>query len=76
MKYNNVLGLDILVNNAGDYSGIAKVKDLSLEKFKRIIDLNLTAQFYITKICLDLLEANKGNIVFISSVAGLSSKNW
>ncbi|TRY74815.1 hypothetical protein TCAL_05663 [Tigriopus californicus] len=65
--------LDVLVNNAGDYDGIAKIKDLSLEKFKHIIDVNLTSQFYITKISLNLLEATKGNIVFISSIAASSN---
>eukprot|EP00095_Tigriopus_kingsejongensis_P009903 maker-scaffold470_size172058-snap-gene-0.37 protein:Tk09903 transcript:maker-scaffold470_size172058-snap-gene-0.37-mRNA-1 annotation:"GJ15354" len=65
--------IDLLVNNAGAYFGVASVKDKPLENVRKMIDLNFTAQVSWTKLALPMIEACKGNIVFISSIAAQCS---
>ncbi|HLI86552.1 MAG TPA: SDR family oxidoreductase [Bryobacteraceae bacterium] len=63
-------GLDILVNNAG--AGIfRKVGEMSVEDWRRNIDLNLNAAFYCSREALPRFAARGGGfIVNISSLAG------
>lgn len=63
-------GLDILVNNAGaiDYDGLLEPKP---EVFRRLIDLNLSAVYDLTHRATPHLVASRGNVVNVSSVAGL-----
>jgi len=61
--------LDILINNAG----ICKDKTLakmSQEEWQKVIDIDLTGVFNITKSCLPLIISSKGKIVNVSSVIG------
>ena len=63
-------GLDILVNNAG-----INVDNLSLrmkdEEWKKVIDINLTSTFLLTKHAIKKMLKNKfGRIVNITSVVG------
>lgn len=63
-------GLDILINNAG----ITKDKTLwkmEPEEWHKVIDVNLNGVFNVTKSMLEMVSANKGNIVNISSIVGL-----
>ena len=64
--------IDILVNNAG-ISNIARAQDESTADFRRIIDVNLTATFILSRDAgKAMIEAgNGGNIVNIASVTGL-----
>ncbi|CAG2173223.1 unnamed protein product [Oppiella nova] len=65
--------LDVLVNNAGG-SITAKVDDKDFyENFSKVMQLNLNSVVYLTHICVEHLEKTKGNIINISSVAGLRS---
>jgi len=63
-------GLDILINNAG-----TNVDNLSLrmkdEEWKKVIDINLTSTFLLSKSAIRKMLKNKfGRIVNISSVVG------
>ena len=68
--YIELGGLDILVNNAG-----TNVDNLSLrmkeEEWKKVIDINLTSTFLLTKHAIKKMLKNKfGRIVNITSVVG------
>ncbi|HZD46744.1 MAG TPA: glucose 1-dehydrogenase [Acidobacteriaceae bacterium] len=62
--------LDILVNNAGIglVGGIAQTEE---EDFARMMNVNATSVYLVTKAALPLLLAVRGSIVNIGSVAGL-----
>jgi NAD(P)-dependent dehydrogenase (short-subunit alcohol dehydrogenase family) len=62
--------LDILVNNAGIglVGGIAQTEE---EDFARLMNVNATSVYLVTKAALPLLLAVRGSIVNIGSVAGL-----
>jgi serine 3-dehydrogenase (NADP+) len=62
--------IDLLVNNAGLASGTEPAQAVSLEKWKVMIDTNVTALASITHKLLPGLIARKGAIINISSVAG------
>jgi NAD(P)-dependent dehydrogenase (short-subunit alcohol dehydrogenase family) len=63
-------GLDILVNNAG-VSMRGDFAELSGEVCSRVIATNLSGAVNLTRIAMDHIVAARGNIVFISSIAGL-----
>ncbi len=63
------LALHILVGNAGS-GRLGTVRNSSVEDFRFNLDLNLTSNFVLTKHALPHLEKTRGNIVYISSVAG------
>lgn len=62
--------IDVLVNSAG-----ISVKDdtdsIDTQKFSEIIDTNVRSVITLTKLCLPYLEKTKGNIVIVSSLAGM-----
>jgi NAD(P)-dependent dehydrogenase (short-subunit alcohol dehydrogenase family) len=62
--------LDILVNNAGIglVGGIAETEEAD---FARLMNVNATSVYLVTKAALPLLLAARGSIVNIGSVAGL-----
>ncbi|WP_205696496.1 SDR family NAD(P)-dependent oxidoreductase [Conexibacter sp. SYSU D00693] len=62
--------LDILVNNAGIEIG-APLHETSEEQFTLIFDINVVGVQRCTQAALPALLASKGNIVNMSSVAGL-----
>ncbi|MCW5982321.1 MAG: SDR family oxidoreductase [Bryobacteraceae bacterium] len=62
--------LDILINNAG-IGMVGGIEDTALDEFERVMRVNVSGPFLVTKYCLPLLLAAKGAIVFIGSVAGL-----
>jgi short-subunit dehydrogenase len=62
---------DVLVNNAGVPGG-GRFADLSLEQIERVIRTNYLGVVYCTKALLPMmLEARKGHIVNVASLAGL-----
>lgn len=62
--------IDILVNNAGITQPIT-TKDMTLEDFTRVVDVNLTGTFICTKAVMEVMAKNKyGRIVSLSSVSG------
>ena len=60
--------LSILVNNAGIVKD-RTLKNMSQEEWQKVIDINLTGAYNVTKNALPILEDN-GRIISISSVAG------
>ena len=73
----NVVGdrvgsLDILVNNAGTSWGAA-AEEYPVEGWNKVIDLNLTAQFFLTKeaAATFFIPQGKGAIVNVASIEGL-----
>ena len=62
--------LDVLVNNAGVViqDNVAEIK---LSEFDRIFDINVRSVIVLTQLCIPHLEKTKGNVVNVSSVAGL-----
>ena len=63
--------LDILVNNAGGAHGHVGLSKMDLAKWDRDIQLNLSAAQYCAQAALPHLKKSKGNIVNISSLAGV-----
>jgi len=61
--------LDVLVNNAGIIRDATLAK-MSLEDWKKVIDVDLNGVFNCTKAALPLIIANQGNIISISSIVG------
>lgn len=61
-------GVDIIVPNAG-IAYVAKIEDLSPEKFSQVMDVNLLGVFNIIKAAIPVFkrQATGGNIVLISS---------
>lgn len=66
-------GLDILVNNAGISWG-AMPEDMPLEKWQKVLDVNLTGCFLMAQAAgREMLKKNSGSIINIASIAGLTS---
>ena len=70
-KANNQLGgLDILINNAGVNNDNLSLR-MKYEEWKKVIDINLSSTFLLTKSAIKKMLKNKyGRIVNISSVVG------
>ncbi len=63
--------IDILVNNAG-YANFKPFTELSLDEWRKTIDVNLTGVFLCTKAVVpSMIKRGSGRIINISSVAGL-----
>jgi NAD(P)-dependent dehydrogenase (short-subunit alcohol dehydrogenase family) len=62
-------GIDVLVNAAGVIK-TGSIEDTTIEDWDSVMNINLRAVFAITQRCIPHLEATKGNIVNVSSVAG------
>ncbi|HUG17013.1 MAG TPA: SDR family oxidoreductase [Thermomicrobiales bacterium] len=64
--------LDVVVNNAGVGGGGARAEDMTVEDFKRVLDVNLLGPFYGAKFAIPhLRRAGGGSIINVSSVYGL-----
>jgi NAD(P)-dependent dehydrogenase (short-subunit alcohol dehydrogenase family) len=62
---------DVLVNNAG-ISHITPAEETSARDYRRVLEVNLVAPFLLSKAFgAKMLEAGRGSIVNVSSVAGL-----
>ncbi|XP_011200676.2 3-oxoacyl-[acyl-carrier-protein] reductase FabG [Bactrocera dorsalis] len=64
--------LDVLVNNAG-VGERASILDIEVEQFDRLMNINLRSVFLLTKFATPHLVKTQGNIVNVSSVAGMRS---
>jgi len=63
-------GLDILVNNAGITLDNLSIR-LSVENWKKVLDINLTATFLMCKYAIKKMLKNKsGKIINITSIVG------
>lgn len=63
--------VDILINNAGISWG-AEPEDMPLDKWQKVIDINLTGAFLFSQVAgREMLKAQYGRIINIASIAGL-----
>ncbi|MFA7325759.1 MAG: SDR family oxidoreductase [Candidatus Kapaibacterium sp.] len=65
---NESISIDILINNAGN-TIVKDFKEMTIEDFDTVNDLNYRSVFATTRLFLDDLIANKGGIVNILSIA-------
>ncbi|KAJ8721919.1 hypothetical protein PYW08_004321 [Mythimna loreyi] len=63
--------LDILVNNAGIAHSVSILAEQAMTVFDNVMSTNLRSVVYLTHLAAPHLVKTKGNIVNISSVAGL-----
>jgi NAD(P)-dependent dehydrogenase (short-subunit alcohol dehydrogenase family) len=65
-------GVDVLVNNAGIMDGMAAAADVTDDQWARVLHVNLTAPFLLTRAVLPhMLAAGRGVIVNTASEAAL-----
>ena len=69
-------GLDVLVNNAGTTHFVAHtdLDALTDDVWDEIFQVNLKGAFYCTRAAMPHLQERKGNVVNITSVAGLTGQ--
>ncbi|WP_250637870.1 SDR family NAD(P)-dependent oxidoreductase [Tardibacter chloracetimidivorans] len=66
--------LDILVNNAGARLR-AGVDDIGLSEFRRVVDMNLGAAFFMSRLAAQLMRSRRhGRIIMMSSVAAMRGR--
>jgi len=63
--------IDILINNAGLALGFSSILNPNYEHFDTIHNVNLRSVYHLTGLCAHEIVKTKGNIVNISSVAGI-----
>ncbi len=63
-------GLDVLVANVGIGGPTLPAEQLPLADWQRVMDVNLTGTFDVTRRAIPLIKASKGTIVIMSSAAG------
>ena len=63
---------DIVINNAG-IASFGSLLDMDADMWTSIIQTNVLGSYYVTKTILpQLIEKNEGDIIFVSSTAGLN----
>jgi NAD(P)-dependent dehydrogenase (short-subunit alcohol dehydrogenase family) len=68
--------IDVLVNNAGLVGSYESLVDITLDDWKRIIDINQNGVFYGLRTVLPyMVDAGRGSIVNVSSMWGLIGAN-
>src|SRR5438552_3795794 len=68
--------IDVLVNNAGLTWG-APAETMPLERWQQVIDANITGTFLMSQaVGRHMLERNKGVMVNVASIAGLSGGQY
>lgn len=65
--------VDVLINNAGVFEG-APFAQTTVAQFDRVVAVNLRSAFLVTQAFLPaMLKAKRGDIFFMSSIAGLEA---
>ena len=62
-----------IINNAA-IQILGRVEDLTQEDFSKSMDVNVTAPFLLTKLCLCLMEAGNSSIINIGSIHAHNTK--
>lgn len=64
-------GIDVVVNNAGIAGPTCLVEDMTLTDWQRVLDVNLTGHFLITREAIPYLKKSpSAALVFLSSLGG------
>jgi 3-dehydrosphinganine reductase len=63
-------GLDLLVNNAG-VALARRFEDTPAEEYRRLLEVNFLGMVHVTRAALPHLEKSRGQIVNVSSLAGV-----
>lgn len=66
-------GLDALINNAG-VSSFEPMPEMTVERFRRVIEVNLIAYYAWARAAAELLRASRGAIVNIASTRAIQSE--
>ena len=67
---NEAGSIDILINNAG-ICPRTDLLDITLEEWRKVLDVNLTAAFLLSQACLKtMIEQRSGVIINLASLAG------
>jgi short-subunit dehydrogenase len=69
----NFSRIDILVNCAGLIT-LGSIETSTVEDFDSLYRVNLRAPFFLTQLFLSDLKKNKGQVVFVNSSSGLTTK--
>jgi NAD(P)-dependent dehydrogenase (short-subunit alcohol dehydrogenase family) len=68
-------GLDVLLNTVGGWSGGDPVHETSLEGWKRMLELNLTSAFLLSRAVLPaMLDSGWGRILHVSSKTAVTPR--
>jgi NAD(P)-dependent dehydrogenase (short-subunit alcohol dehydrogenase family) len=62
-------GLDLLINNASELGGLSPMAEVDVERFERLLRVNLVAPVALLRVTLPLLAARRGTVINISSDA-------
>ena len=69
-------GLDILINNAGTNADNLSLR-MKVEEWKKVVDVNLTSTFLLSKYAIKKMLKNKfGRVVNITSVVGHTAVSY
>jgi 2-keto-3-deoxy-L-fuconate dehydrogenase len=68
--YSSIATLDILLNNAG-IGMVGGIEETPLQDWERLMRVNVTGMYLVTRAAIPLLLASHGSIVNLGSVAGL-----
>ena len=69
-SFHNLAGLV----NCAAVQYLANTREIHLEKFRLSLEVNVLAAFELSRICYDMLKANRGSILNISSIHSHLSK--
>lgn len=62
--------IDVLFNNAGGLGGRSPAETMTLEFWNRVVDLNLTSTFFMTRACIPhLRKSGNAAIINVTSIA-------
>ena len=62
------------MNNAGILE-LGSIEDTSLDQYDRVMGVNVRSMYHLTMLAVPHLIVTRGNIVNVSSLAGLRSVN-
>jgi len=69
---NDLRNIDALINNAGA-SGFGPLDAISIDEWRRVIDINLSGVFYVIKAALPgMISRKSGTIINVSSIWGMT----
>ena len=66
--------IDVVINNAGGLGGRSKIDEMTTEFYNRVMDLNMTSAFYVTRATVPALkkagaEHRNASLINITSIA-------